>query len=248
MHVSGAVHTDRGKVRRENQDSYGLSAGLGLYLVADGMGGQAAGKRASEEATRVVTQALEASNGGGAGGEKRLREAIDLANRHVWQLSQSEPGLLGMGTTIAAVLIADGMAYIGHVGDSRVYRLRGGKIERLTRDHSFSAELAERGIELRDDRVGSRYAHLLTRAVGIAPTVEVEVASQRIDVNDTYIICSDGIYGLVDPSEIQQIIEADQDLARVCGAIVARANAAGGSDNSTVIVLRVEANEAGERT
>jgi serine/threonine protein phosphatase PrpC len=240
VRLIGAARTDRGLVRRENQDSYGFSAATGLYLVADGMGGQAAGKRASEEAARVVTETVETDGGvGGASGAERLRRAIEHANAHLWQLAQAEPGLRGMGTTIASVLVEGDVAHVANVGDSRVYRIRAGELTRLTRDHSYLAEFTERGIELPNAEVRARYGSVLSRAVGIAPTVEVDVRSEPIVAGDTYVICSDGVHRLVEPAEMCALVAAGgDDLEQVCRAIVAHANAAGGPDNSTVIVLR----------
>jgi PPM family protein phosphatase len=242
--VTGAVQTDRGRVRRENQDSYGFSAALGLYLVADGMGGQAAGKRASEEAAAAVTSAMQGSAAGPMSGGDRLRHAIDGANRRVWELAQSDAHLRGMGTTIAAVLVDGDVAHIGHVGDSRVYRIRDGTIQALTRDHSLVTELVDRGVELPESDPQGPYGSVLTRAVGVAPTVEVELASDRLQPGDVFVICSDGVYRGVEPAEIQQLVlDGSPDLVSACNAIVARANAAGGLDNSTVIVLRATSDD-----
>src|SRR6185295_11422881 len=120
MRIRGAARTDPGRVRRENQDNFGLATNLGLGFVADGMGGHAGGKRASEEAARVITEAVAAGAASGHDGGTRLRLAIEEANRHVWALPQSEPALHGLGTTVAALLIEGGTGHVAHVGDSRV--------------------------------------------------------------------------------------------------------------------------------
>jgi protein phosphatase len=246
--LSGAVHTDRGRVRRENQDSYGFSAAAGLYLVADGMGGRAGGRQASTEAARVVTEAIAAGLPGVAGGAERLRSAIDLANRRVWDVAQADPALNGMGTTIAALLFEGETAHIAHVGDSRVYRIRDGAVVPLTRDHSYLAELAERGIEV-DAAQRRAYGSTLTRALGVAPSVQVDVSTEQVAIGDTYIICSDGVHRLVDPADMQATIAASGgDLARACVAIVERANAGGGPDNSTIIVLHAGSDGAPDGT
>jgi serine/threonine protein phosphatase PrpC len=242
----GAAHTDRGRVRRENQDSYGFDAGIGLYLVADGMGGRAGGKRASEEAARVVAEAVAASAASGTDGAGRLTHAIERANAHVWELSQSDPLLHGMGTTIAALLVEGETAHVAHVGDSRVYRLRGEAIAPLTRDHSYLVELAGQGADVADPRVRARFGSLLTRAVGVEPTVEVDALSEPILAGDVFLLCSDGVYRMVAPGELAAIVAAKgDDLAAACAAIVARANDAGGSDNSTVILLRAAPDAGG---
>src|SRR5262245_5162925 len=120
MKIRGAARTDPGRVRRENQDNFGLATDLGLGFVADGMGGHAGGKRASEEAARVITAALSASATSGLDGGVRLRSAIEEANRRVWALPQSEPALHGLGTTVAAMLVDSTVGHVAHVGDSRV--------------------------------------------------------------------------------------------------------------------------------
>jgi protein phosphatase len=202
------------------------------------MGGRAAGKRASEEATEAVTETIRASAADGQlTGDHRLREGIGRANQRLWELSQSDPHLYGMGTTIAAVLLDGELAHIAHVGDSRVYRIRDGAIRALTRDHSVAAELADRGIEI--EETGRRGQLGLTRAVGIAPTVEVTLTSEHVQPDDFFVLCSDGIYRMVTTAEIQELVlDGRDDPSRACAAIVARANAAGGSDNSTIIVIR----------
>ncbi len=245
MTLTAAVHTDPGRVRSENQDSYGFDPQSGLYLVADGMGGRVAGKRASEEAVRVIVSALRESAATPADGAGRLRTAIERANDRVWQLSEADPTLHGMGTTIAAVLVDGEVAHVAHVGDSRVYRVRGGAATSLTRDHSVAAELGDQGIELRDADVRARYGNLLTRAVGVAAEIEVELSSSRIEDGDVLVICSDGVYRMVAADEIVRIIAAGgDDLEATCREIIRRANEAGGRDNSTVIVLRAAAPHA----
>ena len=246
MRVIGAVHTDRGVVRRDNQDSFGFCAASGVYVVADGMGGRAAGKHASAEAARVLLEEIEASHGAATSGAERLRHAIESANAHVWWLSQSDPTLNGMGTTVASVLVEDDIVHVGNVGDSRVCRIRDGVFDVLTRDHSYLNELRARGIEP-DPEAHRRYANMLTRAVGIGPAVEVDVTSEPLVAGDTYLICSDGVHRSVDAAELSAVVAAGgDDLDGVCRTIVDRANAAGGPDNSTIIVLRVLPDEPGE--
>lgn len=246
MKIRGAARTDPGRVRRENQDNFGLAADLGLGFVADGMGGHAGGKRASEEAARVITESLAAGAAGSSDGGLRLRLAIEEANRRVWALPQSEPALHGLGTTVAAILIEGGVGHIAHVGDSRVYCIRDGTIEVLTHDHSYLNDLAARGVELTDPAVRARYESVLTRAIGVAPTVEVDVASRPVAAGDTYLLCSDGVYRVLSPAELAAIVaEGGDDLDAICATIIARTNDGGGPDNCTIVVLRLDADGAG---
>ena len=246
MKIRGAARTDRGRVRRENQDHFGLAADRGLGFVADGMGGHAGGRRASEEAVRVITESLAADTPGGADGSGRLRQAIEEANRRIWALPQSEPALHGLGTTIAAMLIEGGVGHVAHVGDSRVYRIRNGAIEALTRDHSYLNDLAARGVELTDPAARARYESVLTRAIGVAPTVDVDVSSRPVTPGDTFRLCSDGVYRVLAPERLAEIVaEGGDDLDAICATVIARTNDGGGPDNCTVVVLRVDPDGAG---
>ena len=241
MKIRGAARTDPGRVRRENQDSFGLAPDLGLGFVADGMGGHAGGRRASEEAARVITESLAAGAPGGTDAGLRLRSAIEEANRRVWALPQSEPALHGLGTTVAALLVDGDVGHVAHVGDSRVYHLRDGTIEALTHDHSYLNDLAARGVELKDPAMRARYESVLTRAIGVAPTVEVDVASRPVGSGDTFLICSDGVYRVLSPEDLVGIVAAaGEDLDAACATIIQRTNDGGGPDNCTVVLLRVE--------
>jgi serine/threonine protein phosphatase PrpC len=242
MKIRGAARTDPGRVRRENQDNFGLATHLGLGFVADGMGGHAGGRRASEEAARVITESLAA--GGGAGGMEaslRLRHAIEEANRRVWAMPQTEPALHGLGTTVAALLVDGDVGHVAHVGDSRVYRIRDGTIEVLTHDHSYLNDLAARGVELTDPATRARYESVLTRAIGVAPTVDVEVNAGPVAPGDTFLLCSDGVYRVLSPAQLATIVaEGGDDLDGICATIITRTNDGGGPDNCTIVLLRVD--------
>ncbi len=245
MKIRGAARTDPGRVRRENQDNFGLATNLGLGFVADGMGGHAGGRRASEEAARVITESLAAGAAGGMEAGLRLRHAIEEANRRVWTLPQSEPALHGLGTTVAALLVDGDVGHIAHVGDSRVYRIRDGAIEALTHDHSYLNDLAARGVELTDPAMRSRYESVLTRAIGVAPTVDVEVAARPIAPGDTFLLCSDGVYRVLSPEQLATIVAAGgDDLDGICATVIARTNEGGGPDNCTIVLLRVDPDDA----
>jgi len=245
MKIRGAARTDPGRVRRENQDNFGLATNLGLGFVADGMGGHAGGKRASEEAARVITESLAADAASGTDASERLKTAIEEANRSIWALPQSEPALHGLGTTVAALLVEDGVGHIAHVGDSRVYCIRDGTIEVLTHDHSYLNDLAARGVELTDPAMRSRYESVLTRAIGVAPTVDVEIRTRPVRTGDTFLLCSDGVYRVLSPAELAAIVaDGGDDLERACETVIARTNDGGGPDNCTVVLLRVDPDDA----
>jgi protein phosphatase len=249
MKIRGAARTDPGRVRRENQDSFGLAIGIGLGFVADGMGGHAGGKRASEEAARVITESVAAGAASGTDAALRLKLAIEEANRRIWTLPQSEPALHGMGTTVAALLIDGDVGHVAHVGDSRVYCIRNGSIEALTRDHSYLNELAARGVELTDVTMRARYESVLTRAIGVAPTVDVELASHAVNLGDTFLICSDGVYRVLAPETLAAIVAGGgEDLQAACDAVIAQANDGGGPDNCTVVLVRACADDGSGTT
>lgn len=246
MKIRGAARTDPGRVRRENQDSFGLATDLGLGFVADGMGGHAGGRRASEEAARVITESLAAGAAGGMDAGLRLRHAIEEANRRVWALPQTEPALHGLGTTVAALLVEGDVGHVAHVGDSRVYCIRSGTIEALTHDHSYLNDLAARGVELKDPAMRARYESVLTRAIGVAPTVEVDVSTRPVAVGDLFLLCSDGVYRVLSPEELVTIVaEGGDDLDGICATVIARTNDGGGPDNCTIVLLRVDPDGAG---
>mgnify|MGYP001253987785 CR=1 FL=1 len=246
MKIRGAARTDPGRVRRENQDSFGLVTSIGLGFVADGMGGHAGGKRASEEAARVITESVAAGTACGTDASSRLVLAIEEANRRVWALPQTEPALHGLGTTVAALLVDGDVGHIAHVGDSRVYCIRNGAIEVLTHDHSYLNDLAARGAERTDPAMRARYESVLTRAIGVAPTVDVDLATRALQVGDTFLLCSDGVYRVISPDQLAGIVAAGgEDLDATCATIITRTNDGGGPDNCTIVLLRVDPDDAG---
>ncbi len=245
MKIRGAARTDPGRVRRENQDNFGLATNLGLGFVADGMGGHAGGKRASEEAARVITETLAAGASSGMDAGMRLRLAIEEANRKVWALPQTEPALHGLGTTVAALLVDGAVGHVAHVGDSRVYSIRNGTIEVLTHDHSYLNDLAARGVALTDPAMRARYESVLTRAIGVAPTVDVDVTARPLVAGDTFLLCSDGVYRVLSPEQLARIVaDGGEDLDGTCDTIITRTNDGGGPDNCTIVLLRVDPDDA----
>jgi protein phosphatase len=176
----------------------------------------------------------------------RLLLAIEEANRRVWALPQTEPALHGLGTTVAALLVDGDVGHIAHVGDSRVYCIRNGAIEVLTHDHSYLNDLAARGVELTDPAMRARYESVLTRAIGVAPTVDVELATRALQVGDTFLLCSDGVYRVLSPDQLAEIVAAGgEDLDATCATIITRTNDGGGPDNCTIVLLRVDPDDAG---
>lgn len=244
--VAGA--TDVGVVRRVNQDAYGRfddpTRGDILLIVADGLGGHRGGEVASRRATELVGPLFAQSE---ADPELRLARAIEETNRRIHEESQSDGELEGMGTTVVCLLVAagGGPSWVAHVGDSRLYRLRSGSIERLTEDHSLVAALVRQGaLSPEEARVDPRRNQIL-RALGVRKEVEVDIAPVELAPGDRLLLCTDGLHGLIGDREIQLLIEeAEADLEAAVARLIDAAKCAGGTDNVTCMLVQIPARDA----
>jgi protein phosphatase len=244
-----ASRTDPGRKRRHNEDSFVVQPPL--FAIADGMGGAQAG----EIASALAAGALSESNANG-GGESRVIELIQEANRRVHERASTDPSTSGMGTTITVALIEnDGSVTIGHVGDSRAYRLRGGRLEQITDDHSLVAELVRRGELSAEEAEVHPQRSVITRALGTDPDVDVDAFSEQPKPGDLYLLCSDGLSDMVAAEVIEEIMrEYREDLDAAARALVRAANRGGGDDNITAILFEIvdgspaPAGEPDERT
>ncbi len=230
-----AVRTDTGRQRNANEDSYFTKGPL--FVVADGMGGAQAGEVASKAAVESFPRELPA-----AAPERVLEETIEGANRTIHELARKDPGLAGMGTTTTAAIVdleAEVVA-IGHVGDSRAYRLRGGRLEQLTRDHSLVEEMRRKG-QITDAQAEDHpQRSIITRALGPEPEVQVDVQTVPAQDGDVFLICSDGLTTMLDDEKISRLLARATSLQAAVRALVDEANRAGGRDNITVVAFRVE--------
>jgi len=230
-----AVRTDTGRQRNANEDSYFTKAPL--FVVADGMGGAQAGEVASKAAAESFAGELPA-----AAPEKVLEETIEGANRTIHELARKDPGLAGMGTTTTAAIVdleAEEVA-IGHVGDSRAYRLREGRFEQLTRDHSLVEEMRRKG-QITDAQAEDHpQRSIITRALGPEPEVQVDVQTVPAQDGDVFLICSDGLTTMLDDEQISRLLSRATSLEAAVRALVDEANRAGGRDNITVVAFRLE--------
>ncbi len=240
MILRAAARTDVGRKRAANEDRYALAPDLGLYLVADGMGGHTAGQVASELAAEAAVAALRTLEGAEASLTEKLRYSVAAANRSIFAAARARPELAGMGTTLVAVLVGGERVALAHVGDSRAYLIRGGRIRRLTDDHSWVAELVRRREISERDARGHPHRHVLTRALGVRRAAEADLAELTPAAGDLFVLCSDGLTGHLDDEEIARIAAADPDLDAACGRLVDLANERGGDDNITVAALRCE--------
>jgi serine/threonine protein phosphatase PrpC len=229
-----AVRTDTGRQRSANEDSYFTEGPL--FVVADGMGGAQAGEVASKAAVDSFQNELPAGPP-----ERVLAQTIEAANRTIHELARKDPGLAGMGTTTTAVIVdpvAEEVA-IGHVGDSRAYRLRAGKFERLTRDHSLVEEMRRKGQLTEAQAEDHPQRSIITRALGPEPEVEVDVQTVPAVAGDVFLICSDGLTTMLDDDHVARLLGRASTMEAAVRALVDEANRAGGRDNITVIAFRL---------
>lgn len=245
-----AIFSDTGRVRAHNEDSTASDLSLGLVVLADGMGGYRGGEVASAIAVTSVVQETqrqlpklihgEVDDDSGYTYESlMMHDAIVNANNQIFTTAQEESEYQGMGTTIVTGLFYDNRVTIGHVGDSRCYRYREGKLEQLTGDHTVRQELIDRGYYTPEEAARTVSSNLVTRALGIDGTVEVDIYEEHVLPEDIYLLCSDGLNDLVDDESISSILEGyGADLGKTGGLLVDEANANGGDDNISVVLVR----------
>jgi serine/threonine protein phosphatase PrpC len=240
LHIAEwAQRTDPGRARRENEDAFHVDPPL--FVLADGMGGAQAGEVASRLATEAFSELPSDGNA-----EERLAAAGRAANERIHEMARTHRDQAGMGTTITAALAGGREVTIAHVGDSRAYRLRGGRLEPLTRDHSLVQTLIEQGRLSEEEAQHHPQRSVITRALGIEPRVEVETHTYPARPDDVYLLCSDGLTDMVDEETVGRIIAGADSLEDASGALVDAANAAGGRDNITVLLFRVGGEAPGD--
>ena len=234
MECCGQTHV--GLVRRGNEDSFHASPDLGFFVVADGLGGEAAGERASGLAVEVLSFAAdEAGESLTVGG---LVDAVQLANRRIRLETECDPTLRGMATTVTAAIVRDGTAEIVNVGDSRAYRLSGGKLECLTTDHTWIQDLANATDVSPESLKEHPYRHTLTRAVGAEEAVAADTVKADLAPGDVLLLCSDGLHGVVPSDEIAGCLESGFQVQQMAQALIDAAIEKGAPDNVTVIVVQ----------
>lgn len=246
-----ALQTDPGLVRGHNEDAVFADAARGLAILADGMGGYSAGEVASSMATKLLSSRLESAfksvpaytrdaRTGQPFAQTCLSEQIAAVNLAIYRAAESEMQFIGMGTTLVAVVFCDNKLVVAHVGDSRLYCLRGGNFAAMTRDHSLLQEQIDSGLISVEEARHSINKNLVTRAVGVDPEVDAEIHLHPVQPGDLYLLCSDGLYDMVDDIEIHRTLEAfgsNPDLA--ARQLIRTANDNGGEDNVSVVVIKV---------
>jgi len=242
-----ATATDSGMVRSHNEDSIAADPEMGLAVLADGMGGYNAGEVASGIAVELIKSEMKKALAGkkpeelnGQSAEQLITEHSTRANAAIYQAAQSQPQYSGMGTTLVVALWHDNHVSVGHIGDSRLYRLRDGVLEQVTRDHSLLQEQIDSGMITKEQARHSQNKNLVTRAVGIDPEVETEVHTYPVQPGDIFLLCSDGLNDMVTDEDIQLTLASlAANLPLAAQQLVQQANDNGGRDNVSVILVRV---------
>jgi protein phosphatase len=237
LHVRSVGQTDTGRQRSANEDSVLVDTSIGLFLVADGMGGHASGAVASQMAVSTIHEVMRTRNPPAPPGHEQIVLAIQMANSQVYQHSMADPECRGMGTTVVAIHAENEYLHLCHVGDSRIYRLRSGQLDQITRDHSL-VNLYEDRPDLRGT-LGPPKTNVIVRAVGLKPQVEVEHKVVAMEENDIYLLCSDGLIDMVQDWVIKEMLTSGDPLEQTCDALVRMANANGGADNVSVVLVHV---------
>jgi PPM family protein phosphatase len=251
--------TDVGLQRDHNEDSYAVLAEYDLFIVADGMGGHRAGDVASRLATESIADFFRSTSREDATWpfhfdtslseeENRLVAGIRVANRQIFERSIRSRDCAGMGTTVVGALFSKKKTriYVGHVGDSRAYRVRKGSINQLTRDHSLFNDYIMAMPELTEEQRAELPRNVITRALGMQDSVVVDLISDEPQPGDVYLLCSDGLSGMLTDDQILDIVSASEDAPEVCRRLIAKANENGGEDNITALVIRIDDRDEAE--
>lgn len=248
-----------GRQRKHNEDHVLLRPELDLFVVADGMGGHNAGDIASRLATTSLRNFYEATESGGAipdevlGSDyddlrehgRRLAAGIRKANRDVFEISSTYRQHHGMGSTVVAAYLErrGGYMHVGHVGDSRCYRMRGGHLELLTHDHSLINDALALKPDLTQEELARLPKNIITRALGMREEVKVDIRSEAVESGDIFLLCSDGLTGMINEEDISKVLANSHDLRNACELLVTMANEAGGNDNITALLVRINGEE-----
>ena len=252
MQIVSSGLSDVGRVRTNNEDSFRIVEALKLFILSDGMGGEAHGEVASAMAVDVINKYCESEkedSGATVLNEvpsnissqtRRLKQAVAQANFQIFQSAQKNPEQRGMGATITALWLKETLLSIAHVGDSRAYLLRNGNLQQLTNDHSLVAEQVRRGLITPQQAEESEMQSVLLRALGAHPEVEIDVDEVEIVPRDVLLLCSDGLTRMVTEPEIAGALQAETVPSTAAERLIALANENGGIDNVTVIVVRFE--------
>lgn len=247
MNYTFCTRTDPGRARENNEDALAVDEVTQLCVLADGMGGYNAGEIASGMATAFIKSEMSRwlSEAGKHAKPKEIRRALEIcvdnANRSIFNASDSNPQYSGMGTTLVVGVFHGAHLVLGHIGDSRCYRLRSGVLEQITKDHSLLQEQIDAGLISADQASGSTIKNLVTRALGVEDSVALELNDHEVEVGDVYLMCSDGLSDMVDQAELARILSGSDPMEAKADTLVATANENGGRDNISVLLVQAEA-------
>jgi len=244
--VRMVARSDIGLQRSNNEDAVGIHPQLQPWpaaVLADGMGGYNAGEVASAMAVDLIAVAVQRGPGGDESPDlaaKELTDALHMANTAIFAASQSTPACRGMGTTVVAALVLKGEILLAHLGDSRAYAWREGRLLRITRDHSLVQQEIDAGLLSEQEAKASRFSHLVTRALGVMPEVEPELTHWPLQVGDRIMLCSDGLTDMLSDQCLQSLFAEVPPLPLLLDTLIAAANAAGGKDNVSVVLMEAD--------
>ena len=238
MKLQFCAKTDIGLSRNNNEDRYFVDEQRGLFIVADGMGGHAAGEVASQIAVETVCQVLHSVDK--TNPQQQLKQAVTEANLAVRQAAKANPSLNGMGTTLSIILLHQQQGYLAHVGDSRIYRLRNQKLQQLSDDHSLVGEQLRQGTITPEQAKSSSLGNILLQAIGLSPQLDIYQNKISLAPADQFLLCSDGLTDMVADTEIEKHLSQPGTINLHCEALINAALAAGGKDNITAILLQIE--------
>ncbi len=257
MGIEFSARTDVGRVRDHNEDNFLVDRKLQLYIVCDGMGGHASGEVASATAVNVVRETLlynrtvldgfaaESPTATASDVRDLLATAVETANSRIYERGLANQAQRGMGTTLSLLMLLKGRGFVAHVGDSRIYRLLGGAVEQVTHDHSLVEEMLAQQGSLSRDELEARYKNAITRAVGVTATVDVDTLDFPLHPGDRYLLCSDGLHGYFErPAQLEKLFQI-KDLDAAAETMIRFANAAGGKDNITALLIEIPGAAAG---
>ncbi|MBU1218739.1 Stp1/IreP family PP2C-type Ser/Thr phosphatase [Myxococcota bacterium] len=253
MRIRYVAKTDVGMKRNHNEDYFSLLEEEQLFIVCDGMGGHASGEVASRMAAETVTEFFKYSRADQDAtwpykmdstksyAENRLAVGIKMANFKIFQSQATEAKYKGMGTTIVSIQVLGDSLLVGHVGDSRGYRLRGGTLEQITVDHSLLEEYKQAKKDITEEELRNfPHKNVITRALGMRENVQVDVQKIKIEPGDMYLLCSDGLSGMITDKGMEEIMKSSDNLEKVIHALLDKANENGGNDNITCVILKFE--------
>jgi len=247
MNYTFITRTDPGRARENNEDAVVVDVDTQLCVLADGMGGYNAGEIASGMATAFIKSEMARwlSEAGRGAKVKEIRRALEIcvdnANRSIFNAADSNPQYSGMGTTLVVGVFHATTLVLGHIGDSRCYRLRNGEFAQITKDHSLLQEQIDAGLITPEQAVGSSIKNLVTRALGVEDAVMLDLNEYEVEAGDSYLMCSDGLSDMVDDAEIASILGGSNPMELKADSLVAAANEHGGRDNISVLLVQVDA-------